>query len=62
MADAPQHPPAKRRPRVALVVKRSAWRIYLEEQHDERIARLVDAGDPTVSRLRASMTPTSTLR
>ncbi len=56
MADPSQLPPsqAKRRPRVALVVKRSAWRIYLEEQRDERIARLVDAGDPTVARLRAS--------
>jgi NAD+ kinase len=39
---------------VALVIKRSAWRIFLEEQKDPRIARLVEAGDPTVSRLRAS--------
>jgi NAD+ kinase len=52
MADALQ--PPRRRPRVALVIKRSAWRIYLEEQQDSRIAQLVEAGDPTVSRLRAS--------
>ncbi|EYF06543.1 NAD(+)/NADH kinase [Chondromyces apiculatus] len=40
--------------RIALVVKRSAWRIYLEEQQDPRLSRLVEAGDPTVARLRAS--------
>jgi len=52
MADTVQ--PLRRRPRVALVIKRSAWRIYLEEQQDSRIAQLVEAGDPTVSRLRGS--------
>lgn len=53
MADTPQ-PLARRRPRIALVMKRSAWRIYLEERQDPRIARLIEVGDPTVSRLRAS--------
>jgi NAD+ kinase len=42
------------RPRVALVIKRSTWGIYLEERRDPRITRLIEAGDPTVSRIRAS--------
>lgn len=46
--------PASRRPRVALVLKRSAWSIYLEERKDPRLGRLVENGDPTVARLRAS--------
>jgi NAD+ kinase len=53
-ADVLRLPPHRRRPRVALVLKRSAWRIYLEERKDPRMARLVEAGDPTISRLRAS--------
>src|SRR3712207_4317765 len=51
---APSEETGTRRPRVALLVKRSAWGIYLEERKDERLQRLVDAGDPTVLRLRAS--------
>jgi NAD+ kinase len=41
-------------PRVALVLKRSAWRIYLEDRTDPRISRLVEQGDPAALRLRAS--------
>jgi NAD+ kinase len=44
----------KRRPRVALLLKRSAWGIYLEERKDERLQKLVEAGDPAVLRLRGS--------
>ncbi|MGK3998752.1 NAD(+)/NADH kinase [Sorangium sp. So ce1024] len=46
--------PAQRRPRVALVVKRSAWKIYREERKDPRITRLVEAGDAAIARLKAS--------
>lgn len=45
---------APRAPRVALVMKRSAWRIHLEERKDARLQRLVDARDATVAPLRAS--------
>jgi NAD+ kinase len=41
-------------PRVALVVKRSAWTVYREERKDPRIARLIEAGDAAAARLRAS--------
>jgi NAD+ kinase len=41
-------------PRVALVLKRSAWRVYLEDRTDPRISRLVEQGDPAALRLRAS--------
>jgi len=44
--------PAK--PRVALIVKRSALRVYVEERKNERILRLLASGDPTVARMRAS--------
>jgi NAD+ kinase len=55
-------PPAKDRPqtlgsrplRVAMVVKRSAWRIYVEERHDERLTELAAAGDEAVAPLRAA--------
>ncbi len=40
--------------RVALLVKRSAWGIYLEERKDPRLTTLVMNGDPTVSRLQVS--------
>lgn len=40
--------------RVALVFKRSAWRIYVEERHDERLTELAAAGDETVAPLKAS--------
>jgi NAD+ kinase len=42
------------RPRVALILKRSAWRTYLEERGDPRVRRLLIQGDPTALRLRAS--------
>jgi NAD+ kinase len=45
---------AGRSPRVALVVKRSAYRIYVEERHDEHLAALVAHGDPTAAPLFAS--------
>jgi NAD+ kinase len=41
-------------PHVGLVVKRSAWRIYVEERHDERLTELAAAGDEAVAPLRAS--------
>ena len=43
-----------RAPRVAIVVKRSAWRIYVEERHDERLRELASVGDVTVAPLKAS--------
>lgn len=42
------------RPRVALMVKRSALQVHVEERNDARIRRLLDDGDPTVARMRAS--------
>jgi NAD+ kinase len=47
-------PPPKRRPRVALVLKRSAYRVRVEEQHDERLVRLIAMQDATVTQLRAA--------
>lgn len=51
-------PPVKatpsRGPRVVLVVKRSAYRIYVEERHDAHLAELVAQGDPTAIPLRDS--------
>lgn len=48
-------PQKKAKPvRVALLVKRSAWAIYLEERKDPRLSTLVMNGDPTVSRLHVS--------
>ena len=43
-----------RAPRVALVIKRSAWRVHIEERQDQRLKRLVDAKDATVAPLRAA--------
>lgn len=43
-----------RRARVALVIKRSAWQIHLEERPSERLTRLVEQNDATVLPLRAS--------
>jgi NAD+ kinase len=54
------HPPASidshgsDRPKVALVVKRSAFQEHVEEQQDPHIHRLLEQGDPSVARLRAS--------
>jgi NAD+ kinase len=45
---------AARPPRVAMVVKRSAWRIYVEERNDERLTELAAAGDEAVAPLKAS--------
>jgi NAD+ kinase len=39
---------------VAVVAKRSAWRIYVEERHDERLTELAASGDEAVAPLRAS--------
>lgn len=47
-------PLAERRPRIALVSKRSAYRERVEEQNDTRIQHLLAKGDPSVARLRAS--------
>lgn len=54
--DAKASKAGKPRPRVALLLKRSAWSIYLEERKDPRLTRLAEAGDPAVARLRASHT------
>lgn len=54
MTEQPPGPAPRRAPRVALVVKRSAWQIYREERKDPRITRLIEAGDAAAARLRAS--------
>ncbi len=43
-----------RAPRVAVVAKRSAWSVYVEERNDERLRELADVGDETVAPLKAS--------
>ena len=40
------------RPRVSVVLKRSSWRKWVEEEHDARIAELLAAQDETVRRMR----------
>ncbi len=40
--------------RVTLVAKRSAWRMYVEERHDERLTELAAAGDEAIAPLKAS--------
>jgi NAD+ kinase len=40
------------KPRVCVVLKRSSWRKWVEEERDVRITRLLDAGDETVRRMR----------
>ena len=40
--------------RVAVVLKRSSWRKWVEEDKDPRVQRLLDAGDNTVRRMRPS--------
>lgn len=42
------------RPRVVVVVKRTAYRVFVEEEQDERISRLLKKNDPTVRRMRRS--------
>jgi len=44
----------KRRPRVAVVVKRTTYRKFVLEVHDPLIARLLRKHDPTVGRLKQS--------
>ncbi len=41
-------------PHVSVVVKRSSWRKWVEEEQDPRIARLLAANDETVRRMRRS--------
>ncbi len=45
---------AARGPKVVLVVKRSAWRLYVEERKDQKLAKLVAREDETVAPLKAS--------
>jgi len=40
------------RPRVTVVLKRTSWRKWVEEEGDARIAALLEAGDETVKRMR----------
>ena len=42
------------RPHVCVVVKRSSWRKWVEEEHDARVAELLDANDEVVGRLRSA--------
>ncbi|MDI1477119.1 NAD(+)/NADH kinase [Polyangium sp. y55x31] len=42
------------RPKVALIIKRSAYRVQVEERKNGRIQRLLAAHDPTVAHLRAA--------
>jgi NAD+ kinase len=44
------------RPRVAVVLKRSSWRKWVEEERDARIAALLEADDETVKRMRPGHT------
>jgi NAD+ kinase len=44
----------RRPPRVCVVLKRSSWRKWVEEEADPRIARLLAANDETVHRMRRS--------
>ncbi|MET0592668.1 MAG: NAD(+)/NADH kinase [Polyangiaceae bacterium] len=42
------------RPKVVVIVKRTAFRLFVEEEQDERITRLIKKNDPTVRRMRRS--------
>jgi NAD+ kinase len=42
------------KPRVCVVLKRSSWRKWVEEEKDARIAKLLASGDETVRRMRPS--------
>jgi len=42
------------KPRVVVVVKRTAYRLFVEEEQDERISRLLRKNDPAVRRMRRS--------
>src|SRR5260370_21010878 len=41
-------------PDVSVVLKRSSWRKWVEEEEDPRIATLLERGDETVQRMRQS--------
>ena len=41
-------------PRVLVLAKRTSYGTLVEEQHDERVTRLIAEGDPTVRRLKRS--------
>jgi NAD+ kinase len=41
----------KARPRVAVVLKRSSYGTYVEDEHDERVLDLLATNDPTVRRM-----------
>jgi NAD+ kinase len=43
-------------PNVCVVLKRSSWRKWVEEEGDARILRLIEAGDETVRRMRPGHT------
>lgn len=43
---------SRRAPRVSVVLKRSSWSKWVEEEGDARIAALLEAGDETVNRMR----------
>jgi NAD+ kinase len=42
------------RPRILVLVKRTSYRYFVEEEHDARVKGLLAKGDPTVRRLRRS--------
>jgi NAD+ kinase len=42
------------RPKVVVIVKRTAFRLFVEEEHDQRITRLLKRNDPAVRRMRRS--------
>jgi NAD+ kinase len=42
------------KPRVTVVLKRSSWRKWVEEEQDARVTKLVASGDDTVRRMRPS--------
>jgi NAD+ kinase len=42
------------RPKVAYLLKRSAWQVFVEEKSDARLRALLRRGDPTVARLRSA--------
>lgn len=42
----------KRRPRVSVILKRTSWRKWVEEERDLRVEALLEAGDETVRRMR----------
>jgi len=45
---------ASRRPRVALVVKRTKYEVYVEDRRDPRLTELLKARDETVARIRSA--------